>query len=470
MNVDLLRRVPLDAVGDAPCALPGEERGELHAQPRVDRAALREPVVVVRLGEMDERAVSLGAFDRAGQVALELAAVVGLENLRIRPVEVRLGEQAVGDGEFAAQALQQKHGVGILLAHLRDDVAPRLGGNHVPRVAAEAVHAVPAPEEEDVGHVRAQLRVRVVELDEIRPLDAPGARRMEAAVRLVPEPVRVVRLQGRGPARVVRGQVDEEEPAPRMDGANQLLELAERRDGLVELGHRGIDREEVRRGERTAVFAHDGIRRRHGERRQRLDDAEAHRVHDERQTPHDFAEAAELAREDAVDRVVRARLAALDLDVQVAPLGPFGHVRTFGEEAGLAGEDADLVQGNLGREDAGRGLGERNVRPRLREGRHALLRLVDDLAAAHGGVAKVRAERGAAFARRIDGERDGERVAAPHEQKGFRSGCLGHESSGFGNETEETRAARHAGITCQRRQKKWQIVPASTKRCQTMCA
>ena len=236
----------------------------------------------------------------------------------------------------------------------------------------------------------------------------------------------MVRLQGRRPARVVRGQVDEEEPALRVDGADQLLELLQRRDGLVELGHRRIDREEVRRGERAAVLAHDGVGRRHGERRQGLHDAEAHRVHDERQAAHDLAEAAELPREDAVDRVARARLGALDLDVQVAALRPLRHVRALGEEAGLAGEDADLVERDLAREHAGRGLGERDVRPRLRERGEALLRLVDDLAAAHVAVAEVRAERRAPLARRIDGERDGERVAAPLEQEGFGCRCLGH--------------------------------------------
>lgn len=108
MDVDLLRRIPLDAVGDAPRPLPGEERGDLDAQARVGLAALGEAVVVVRLGEVDERAELLGALDRAGEIPLELSAVVGLEDLGIRPVEIRLGEQARRRLDLAAEASSRK--------------------------------------------------------------------------------------------------------------------------------------------------------------------------------------------------------------------------------------------------------------------------------------------------------------------------------------------------------------------------
>ena len=202
------------------------------------------------------------------------------------------------------ETLQHKDRIGILLADARDDVLPGLERNHVPRVAAEAVHADAAPEEEDVRHVGAELGIRVVELHEVRPCDAPRARGDELAVRLPVEPVRMMRLQRRGPARVVRGQVDQEKPPLRVHGADQLLELVERRRVLVELGHRRIDRQEVRRRERATVLAHHRVGRGNGERRQGLDDPEAHRVHDDRQTADDFAERAELPRKNAVDGIV----------------------------------------------------------------------------------------------------------------------------------------------------------------------
>ena len=80
----------------------------------------------MRLGEVDERAVLLRARDRAGQVPLERAAVVGLENLGVGPVEVGAREQGVRDLELSAEALEHEHGVGVLLAHAGDDVVPRL--------------------------------------------------------------------------------------------------------------------------------------------------------------------------------------------------------------------------------------------------------------------------------------------------------------------------------------------------------
>ena len=192
---------------------------------------------------------------------------------------------------------------------------------------------------------------------------------------------------------------------PRVHRVDELAELVERSRELVELRHRGVDGEEVGRGERAAVLAHYGVGRRNGERGERLHDAEAHPVHYDVEPPRDFAEGPELAREDGVDRVVRARLRALDLDVRVASVGPLGDVRPLGEEARLAGEDADLVERDVGGEHAGRDLGKRDVGPRLRERRLAALRLGDYLAPPHAGVADVGPERRASLPRRVEPER-----------------------------------------------------------------
>ena len=81
MDVYLLRCVPLNAVRDPPRPLVGEERGDGHAEPRPGLAAFGEAVVVVRLGEMDERPQSARAVHGARQVPLERAAVVRLEYL-----------------------------------------------------------------------------------------------------------------------------------------------------------------------------------------------------------------------------------------------------------------------------------------------------------------------------------------------------------------------------------------------------
>ena len=257
----------------------------------------------------------------------------------------------------------------------------------------------------------------MVELDEVLPDRAPGAGGVEAAVGLAAEPFGVVGLERGGPARVVGRQVDEERTALGVHGVDQFAKLVERRRGSVELGHGRINRKEIRGGKGAAVFAHHGVGGRHGERRKRLDDPKAHAVHDVVQPPHDFAEGAELAREDGVDRIAEPRGGRLDLDMEVGAFRPYGKARIRREEARLAGKDAHLVQRDLARKHARSRLGHRHVVPGLGERRHALLGLLDDFAAANGRPAQIGAENGATLARRANRERHGERVALPSQQE-----------------------------------------------------
>ena len=427
VDVDLLGREPLDAVRDAPRALVGEERRERDAQARPDASALREAVVVVRLGEVDERAVRPRAPDRAGEVALEGSPVVGLEDLGVGPVEARAAEERVRHLDLAAEPFEHEDRVGVLRADARDDVLPRRLGDHVARVAAEAVHAEARPEEEDLGHVGAQPGVRVVELHEVGPDDAPGAGRDERAVRLAAEPVGVVGLERGSPARMVRGQVDEEAAAARVDGADELAELVERRRLPVELRHRGVDAEEVGRGERAAVLAHHRVGGGDGEDGERLDDVEAHRPHDDVEPARDRAEGPELAREDRVDRVAAARLRRRHLHREVAARRPFGRAPAGGEEAALAPEDAHLAEGQLRPPEARRRLRHRHVAPLPLQRRRAEVVLLDRLAAGDRRAADLRAEDGAPRARRVQLQRDGQRVAGPAEVEGIRFGGLLHQ-------------------------------------------
>ena len=355
----------------------------------------------MRLGEVDERPELLGARDRLRQIPLELPAVVSLEYLGVCPVEVGLGKEPVRDLYLAAKPFEQENRVGILLAHLGDYVLPCLRRNHVARIAAEAVHAEAAPEEEHLRHVRAKLRVRVVKLDEILPHDSPRAGRAEASVGFVAEPFWMVGLERRRPACVVGGKVDEEESLPRMHRAYELLELVEGRRRFVELRHRRIDREEIRRGEWTSVLAHHGVCSRHRERRQGLDDAKAHRAHYVVKTARDFAERPELAGEHAVYGIASPRLGAFHLNVEVGALRPFRDVGSLGEKARLAGKDADLVEANRRGKDAWRSLFQGDVRPCPSERSRALLGLGDYLPAPNVRMAEVRPKRSAPLARRI---------------------------------------------------------------------
>ena len=208
------------------------------------------------------------------------------------------------------------------------------------------------------------------------------------------------------------------EAAARVDGADELAELVERRRLRVELRHRGVDAEEVGRGERAAVLAHHRVGGGDGEDGERLDDVEPHSAHDDVEPAHHFAERAELAREDRVDRVAAARLRRFHLHHEVVPAGPLRGVRPLGEEAALPLEDPHLAERQLHAPDAGRGLRHRHVAPLPFQRRRAEVVLLDRLAAGDRRAADLRAEDGAPRTRRVQLQRGGERVARPAEVKG----------------------------------------------------
>ena len=159
-------------------------------------------------------------------------------------------QEVVGDVEFAAEALEHENDIGEDGAHPGGDAFPGGGRDLVAGVAAEAVGAPGAPEEEDLGHGVGHFGAGEVEFDQVLPGDAPGARREEFAGWGAAEPFRVVGLESGGPAGVVGGDVKEKACAAGVDGVGQFGELVEGGGGLVELGEGGIDVEVVAAGER----------------------------------------------------------------------------------------------------------------------------------------------------------------------------------------------------------------------------
>ena len=125
---------------------------------------------------------------------------------------------------------------------------------------------------------------------------------------------------------MIRGQIDEKETLARMDGVDKFAELIQGSRVLVKLGHRRIDGIEIERRERAAVLTHHGVCRRNGERRQSLDQAEAHLVHDDGELSHDLPERAELTREDCIDGITLPDGFALDFNMGIATFGPFGDI------------------------------------------------------------------------------------------------------------------------------------------------
>ena len=99
----------------------------------------------------------------------------------------------------------------------------------------------------------------IVQLDEVRPDHAPGARGVEGAVLVPDKPFGMVGEELGGPAGVVDGDVDEEPGAPGMDAVRQFAELLERGGAAVEFGEGGVHVVKIQRGKRAAVAAHSGM-------------------------------------------------------------------------------------------------------------------------------------------------------------------------------------------------------------------
>ena len=97
VNIYLLGGEPFHAVRNAPCPLMAEQGSKRDTEPGIDLSSLCEPVVVVRLREMDERTETFSPYVRRREIVLELPTVIGLEYLGIRPVESRPVEKRIRD-------------------------------------------------------------------------------------------------------------------------------------------------------------------------------------------------------------------------------------------------------------------------------------------------------------------------------------------------------------------------------------
>ena len=74
-----------------------EQGSKRDTEPGIVLSTLCEPIVVVRLREMDERTKTFSPYVRRREIVLELPAVVGLEYFGIRPVEPGPVEKRIRD-------------------------------------------------------------------------------------------------------------------------------------------------------------------------------------------------------------------------------------------------------------------------------------------------------------------------------------------------------------------------------------
>ena len=121
-------------------------------------------------------------------------------------------------------------------------------GNFVAGVAAETVHAAPAPGQQRVGDEIPKLDVVLFEFHQIFPDGAPRAGAGEFAVGIFQEKFRMIFLQGRTPAGVVDDDVNEDPRAERMRGVSEFAKLVNAGGALVEFHERGINGGQIQRG------------------------------------------------------------------------------------------------------------------------------------------------------------------------------------------------------------------------------
>ena len=374
VHVDLLGGVEFRSVRKAERAVFGEHCGNHEPELRIGFSRSGEPGVVMGFGEVDERPAGLAAAVDIRKIARDLVAGIVLEEFGVSPVETGPAEQVLLHLQRTAESLQQKDRVRIFAADLRDDVLPRLGRQHVARVAAEAVYPPPAPEQENLGHEPVHLRLPVVQLAEVGPGDAPRAGTHEGSVRLAHKVIRMLHLQLRRPAGVIDRDIHEDASAAGMHLIDEFAELLHRRRFRVEIGQRRVDAEVVERGERAAVPAHAPVLRRHRVNRQQLQNPAAEPVENMVELRGELPERsrgrndgvvfgveffdrlrrrlrnrpcavhAELPHEGRIHRVAADAGGGFDLQPEVAGVGPLDAGAAGRHETALRFEDADLDQ------------------------------------------------------------------------------------------------------------------------------
>ena len=156
-----------------------------HARPFLARR-----LVVVRFGVMDvaadARALAVGVIE----IPCDVFSGIILEQFGIGPLHSAFGQQIFRGFPRTAEAFEQKNGFGKFFLHSRNDVLPRGHGNFVAGVAAETVHAAPAPDNQRVGDDVPEFHIVLFEFDQIFPNRAPRARAGKFAVGFFQEKLR----------------------------------------------------------------------------------------------------------------------------------------------------------------------------------------------------------------------------------------------------------------------------------------
>ena len=108
-------------------------------------------------------------------------------------------------------------------------------------VAAEAIHAAPAPGEKRLGQVVPKFPFARVQLDQVLPGHAPRAGTEERAILAAQKPLWMPLVEGGTPAGVIDDKVQKEPRAERMDRVGQFAELFDAGRAPIKLNQRRVN-------------------------------------------------------------------------------------------------------------------------------------------------------------------------------------------------------------------------------------
>src|SRR5439155_931363 len=148
-----------------------------------------ESVVVVRFTVMRQHTDARALLVRMVEIAGGLRAGNFLEQLRVGPLHPAFGQQCFRFVPAAAKPFEQEERFGKFLAHAGGDVLPDRHRHFVTCVAAEAIHAAPAPGEKRLGQVVPKFPFARVQLDQVLPGHAPRAGTEERAILAAQKPL-----------------------------------------------------------------------------------------------------------------------------------------------------------------------------------------------------------------------------------------------------------------------------------------
>src|SRR4029077_19926518 len=172
---DLFGSEPFDAAGETETAIDTGKTAKPVAQERPGAAARGEALVIVGFTVMNQNADTLTLFEIVIEVTGDVPRRKVLEQFRVGPLHAALSEERFRGFPRAAEAFEQENRFGKFVLHPRDDVFPGRGRHFVAGIAAEAVHAAPAPCQKHFSQGVPKRDIVVLQLDEIFPDSSPGA-------------------------------------------------------------------------------------------------------------------------------------------------------------------------------------------------------------------------------------------------------------------------------------------------------